>query len=130
MTEMDVDTETYVLFPLFALGAAASLGLIGSDILPVVNLGDTFITAGGITWTFGRVLSLAALVGVIVNRDEPFQFSGWGTIELWTLYVTIGLVVAPPFFPALQDVLVAGPLAALVSFLVQSIGFNLITYIN
>lgn len=129
MTKLEADTETYIIYPLFALGAATSLGLLSADVLPWINLGDVLLETGGIEWTAGRVLSLATLVAVIVNRDTEFDLSGWGTIELWVLYVTVGLIVAPPFFPALESTLAATP-AAFVAFTVQSIGYVLLTYIN
>lgn len=129
MTQFDLDTETFVLFPLFALGAAATLGLVSADILPWFNLGDVVVSFASIDWTIGRLLAIAALGGVLVNRDEPLDFETWGAIEVWTFYVTIGLILAPPFFPAFADTLADTP-AAFISFTVQSIGFALISYIN
>jgi hypothetical protein len=129
MTKLEADAETYIVYPLFALGAAISLGIISGDILPVIDLSNTLATIGGIEWTGARVLSLVALGAVMFNRDSSFDFAGWGTVELWVLYATLGLIIAPPFFPALQETLVGG-VAAFVSFTVQSIGFVLITYIN
>ena len=129
MTRLELDTETFLLFPLFALGAAASLGLVESTFLPWFDLGDVMLNLGGIEWTIGRLLSLAALLAVIINRDDPLDFDGWGVLEVWTAYVTFGLIIAPPFFPALAETLAETP-AAFISFTVQSIGFALITYIN
>jgi hypothetical protein len=129
MTKFELDTETFLIFPLFALGAAASLGLVESNFLPWFDLADVVLDFGNIEWTIGRLLSLGALGAVVVNRDAPFDFDGWGVLEVWTLYVTLGLIIAPPFFPALADTLAETP-AAFVSFTVQSIGFALITYIN
>jgi hypothetical protein len=129
MSNLELDAETFLVYPLFALGAAATLGLVESTILPWFNLGETMIQLGGIEWTIGRVISVVALLGVIINRDDPLDFDGWGIIEMWTFYVTIGLIVAPPFFPAFEGWITETP-AAFVSFTVQSIGFALITYIN
>jgi hypothetical protein len=103
MTQFDLDTETFVLFPLFALGAAATLGLVSADILPWFNLGDVVVSFASIDWTIGRLLAIAALGGVLINRDEPLDFETWGAIEVWTFYVTIGLILAPPFFPAFAE---------------------------
>jgi hypothetical protein len=129
MTKFELDTETYLLFPFFALGTAASLGLVSADILPWFELSEVILDIGNIEWTIGRLLSVGALAGVVINRDEPFDFDGWGAIELWTLYATVGLIIAPPFFPAFSETLAETP-AAFISFIVQSIGFALITYIN
>jgi hypothetical protein len=129
MTKFQLDYETYFVFPLFGLGAAATLGIVDTNILPWIDLGDIFLDIGGIAWTYGRILSLIALGAVVVNRDDPLDFDAWGFIEVWTFYCTVGLIVAPPFFPALADTLAQMP-AAFISFTVQTIGFALVSYIN
>ena len=121
------DWETYVFFPIFALGASASLGLISADILPWFGLGDVWLETGNIEWTAGRLLAAGALVAVMVNRNASIQDTKG--IDLWVAYVTLGLVLAPPFFPAFEGWITEGP-AAWVSFTVQSIGFAVVTYIN
>jgi len=129
MTRLEIDAETYLLYPLFAVGTMATLGIISTDILPAVNLGDVLVNIGGIEWTLGRLLALIALAAVVINRDEPLDFDGWGAIEVWVLYATVGLIVAPPFFPAFEGWITETP-AAFVSFSVQSIGFVILTYVN
>jgi len=129
MTSLELDRETYIMYPAFALGSAVSLGLVQTDILPFIDLGQTFFETGNIEWTTGRVVSVLALVAVVVNRDTALDIDTWGVIETWTLYVTVGLILAPPLFPAFADTLAETP-AGLVSFIVQSIGFGLVTYIN
>ena len=129
MTKLDIDAETYLIYPIFALGTAASLGIVSTDIVSFISLGDVVFETGDIEWTIGRALSVVALAAVLFNRDEPFDFVGWGAIEAWAVYVTIGLIIAPPFFPTIQETLLE-PIWAFVAFTVQSIGFVLITYIN
>jgi len=127
MTLRELDTETYLLYPLFALGAAATLGLVQTDLLPFIDLADTFAEMGGITWTYGRVLSAASLIAVMVNRQASIRETSG--VDLWVAYATLGLVIAPPFFPALSDTLAQQP-ASWVAFIVQSIGFAIVTYLN
>ena len=129
MTQFELDTETFLFFPLFALGTAASLGLVAADWLPFVALGDVLIEFGNIEWTIGRLISIGALGAVVVNRDDPLDFDAWGVLEVWVLYVTIGLIIAPPFFPTFEGWITETP-AAFMSFTVQSIGFALVTYVN
>lgn len=129
MAQFSLDTETYVIYPLFAVGTAATLGIVSTDILPFIDLGQTAVTAGGLDITFGRLLAIAALAAVFFNRDDGFNLDGFGALELWAIYATVGLIVAPPFFPTLQDTL-AGGAASFVSFTVQSIGFALISWMN
>jgi hypothetical protein len=129
MTQLELDTETFLFFPIFALGTAASLGLVSVDILPFVNLGEVLIDFGNIEWTIGRLLSIGALGAVVINRDDPLNFDGWGVIEVWVFYATVGLIIAPPFFPTFEGWITETP-AAFLSFTAQSIGFALITYVN
>jgi len=129
MTKLELDKESYLIFPLFLLGSAVSLGLLSTDILGFIDLGETLLTTGDIEWTIGRGISVAALGTVFINRDAPLDFDNWGLVETWTVYVTIALVIAPPIFPALAETLVADEWA-FVSLTVQSIGFGLVTYIN
>jgi hypothetical protein len=124
---MEIDTETYVLFPLFALGAGATLGLISTDILPFVDLGSEFAEIGGISWTYGRVVSAVALITAMYNRQASIRDTSG--IDLWVAYATLGLVIAPPFFPGLSETLASQP-ASWISFTVQSIGFAIVTYLN
>ena len=129
MAQFELDRETYFIYPAFAVGAAATLGLVSTDIIPFINLGDVLVETGGIEWTGGRLLSLAALLAVFINRNDGFDLSGFGALEAWAVYVTVGLIVAPPFFPAIQETLAGGG-AAFVAFTVQSLGFALISWLN
>lgn len=128
MTRLELDRETYLIYPLFALGAAATLGIVTTDILPFIDLGDTVLEFGTIQWTGGRLLSVAALGAVLLNRDAS-PLNGLGALELWVFYATLGLILAPPFFPAFAETLAEDP-ASFIAFTVQSIGFVIITYIN
>lgn len=128
MAEFELDRDWLLLYPIFALGTAASLGLVQTDILPFVNLSDTFYTVANAEFTVGRIFSIAALIGVFVTRDSDV-FDRVGGVELFVLYATIGLIIAPPFFPVFQETLAEGP-AGVVAFLVQSIGYTIVTYLN
>lgn len=129
MAEFSLDKETFLVYPLFGLGTAASLGLVEANFLPFIDLGETLVEVGTIEWTIGRLMSLAALAAVVINRDNPLDFDGWGVLEVWVLYVTVGLIIAPPFFPAFEGWLAETP-AAFIAFTAQSIGFGLISWIN
>lgn len=119
--------ETWVLLPIFAAGTAATLGIISVDILPVVNLGETLFTFADIDWTVGRVLSAAILVYVLYNRDVGLTATHGH--DLWAAYVTMGLIIAPPFFPQLEQTL-AGGTAGLITWIAQLMGFIITSYRN
>ena len=127
MGYMSFDTETYLLFPAFALGTGATLGLISADFVPFVNLGDTVLEFGTITWTVGRIIAALSLLAVLFNRQA--SITDTKGIDLWVTYATLGLILAPPFFPAFADTLVQQP-ASWIAFTVQSVGFAIVTYVN
>lgn len=128
MAEFEFDTELFVFAPLFILGSLASLSLIEADVLPIIDLGDTFLELGDVRFTFGRVLAIGGLAGVLINRDTEL-FDNLGAIEIWVVYATVGLIIAPPFFPIFADTLAQTP-AAIIAFITQSAGFTLVSYIN
>ena len=128
MAELELDIEWFLLYPAFALGTAVSLGVISADILPVINISDVFIEGGGVKLTIGRLLAIGALAGVIINRDSSISDTV-GVIEVWIVYATLGLLIAPPFFPVFEETLASG-LASVLSFVVQSIGFTIVAYLN
>ncbi len=121
-----IDTELYVLGPLFMFGTAVSLGLIDATWFGF-DMGQSLFESGNLELTLGRFIAIAALVGVLINRDV--SLSDTNGIDLWIVYVTIGLVFAPPFFPSFAETIASTP-AAFVSFTVQGIGFALVSYIN
>jgi hypothetical protein len=127
MSEFDIDLEMILLVP-FALGSLASLGLIEANLLPIVDLGDELITLGNAVFTLGRVIAIGSLLAVLVNRDSDL-FDNLGVIEIWVVYTTVGLILAPPFFPIFADTLAQTP-AGVIAFLTQSAGFTLVSYIN
>lgn len=127
MTEFEMDLEMLLLVP-FSLGTLASLGLIESNIIPLVDLGSELINLGNASITLGRGLAIASLFGVLVNRDSDL-IDEMGAVEVWIVYATVGLILAPPFFPILESTF-AESAAGVGAFLVQAAGFTLVSYIN
>jgi len=127
MGYMSFDTETYLLFPAFALGTGATLGLISADFIPFINLGDVVLEFGTIEWTVGRVIAALSLLAVLFNRQA--SITDTRGIDLWVTYATLGLILAPPFFPAFAETLAEQP-ASWIAFTVQSVGFAIVTYVN
>ena len=128
MAQMQVDADWVAAYPVFALGTAVSLGFIETDILPFIDLGMVLLESSGIELTLGRLMSAVALLAVYFNRDAAI-IDQFGIIETWIVYATLGLIIAPPFFPLLSDT-IAGGLAGVVVFIIQSIGFTIVTLLN
>lgn len=127
MVDSELDAEMFVAIPIFTIGAAATLGLISTDILPAIDLGSVLISTGEIDWTLGRGMSLAALAYVFFNRDT--SIADTSGIDAWILYATVGLTVAPPFVGSLEQTLV-GSFAGVLAFVTQTLGLAIISYLN
>jgi len=126
MAKDSVDLETMALFP-FAWGAATSLGLVKDTIIPVIDAGQELFQFGNLSFTIGAIVSLLSLIFVFVHRDASITETAG--VDAWAAYATIGLVLAPPLFPAFEQTIAQTP-AALLAFTVQSYGFMVISYLN
>lgn len=126
MSRLQFDREMILLIA-FSWGAATSLGLVEQTIIPWIDAGETIVQLGNANITLGRLVSIATIAAVLVNRDATLQETHG--VDAWIVYATIGLTVAPPLFPALQSTIAAAP-AAIITFTVQSTGFMLVSYLN
>jgi len=126
MAEDSIDLELLAILP-FSWGTATTLGLVEDTIVPFVDAGQTVWTAGNLTFSIGAVVAVAALLFVLLHRDASIKDTSG--VDAWIVYATIGLVLAPPLFPALQDTLAQTP-AALVAFSVQNYGFGIASWLN
>ena len=126
MARLDLDPETYILVPLFSIGALFSLFPFDVSFLGY-SMSHVFYGIGHVDITIARSLSLGALGVAVFNRD--LAWGDLGGLDIWITYVTFGLVVAPPFFPVFQDTVVGTPWAV-VAFLIQTMGITLVTYVN
>lgn len=122
----DWDLELLLIIP-FSFGAAASLDLIATDILPIIDLGETLFAEGNIEFTAGRIIAVLSLLAVFINRDASLRETAG--IDLWVTYATIAMVLVPPLVPALADTLAQQP-AAILAFTVQGLGFTIISWSN
>jgi hypothetical protein len=126
MAHNSLDLELLLIIP-FSIGAAASLGMVQTDIFPIIDLGEVIFSTGNIELTAGRIMSILSLAAVAIHRDASILDTKG--IDLWILYATIGMVLVPPFVPALSETLAQQP-AAIIAFTVQSTGFAFISYTN
>jgi len=126
MAEDSIDLELLAILP-FSWGTATTLGLVEDTIVPFVDAGQTVWTAGNLTFSIGAVVAVAALLFVLLHRDASIKDTSG--VDAWIVYATIGLVIAPPLFPAFESTLAEQP-ASVIAFTVQSTGFLLVDYIN
>ncbi|WP_152415916.1 hypothetical protein [Halovivax asiaticus] len=124
--DMSFQREVWLIIP-FSMAVAVSLGMLSTDLVPFIDLGQILFEFGNIEFSLARGIAVACLLAVFVNRDVGFADTSG--VDLWIVYATIGLILAPPLFPALQGTLAEAP-AAFAAFGVQTTGFTLVSYLN
>lgn len=127
--ETDLDNEL-LLYPVFGIATAVSLGLVETATIPVFGdfLGDIVFTTGDIEWSIARSISLGSLLFVLLNRDR--SLSETRGIDLYLTYATIALIVAPPFVGTLEELLGTGGFAAIIAWIAQSYAYAAISFVN
>lgn len=130
MAEMKVDRELVLAIP-FMLGSLVTLDILAADSLQVVDLAYVWYAGHGMTLQTAHLLQIVPLAMIVINRDQSFvkQIRALGAIEAFIVYVTVGLVIAPPFLPELAGTVAYQPLAFM-TFAVQTIGLGIISFIN
>ena len=126
-----IDLNDAVVSPFFVLASGVQAGLFslvlfGLDFSAVlVTLGSG---TGGIEITTARIISvLAVLVAFATNKPD---FDQMGAVETWVAFVTIGLVLAPPFTPFLSELIAGSAIVGIVAVIIQSAGFYTISYLG
>lgn len=127
MTQLSIDKELWLVVPVFSIGAAVSLGIVSSTLGGLVDLNTVLIGVNGVDFTVARTMSLAALAIAVINRDTGF--TEFGAIDVWAMWVTAGLVIAPPFLPIVEGTLLEAPYS-IAAFVIQTLGITIVSYVN
>ena len=126
-TQMRVNVTDYFAFPIFLIASAVSLGLLGSTMLGF-DLGATYDLGAGHGFSIANILAIVCLGYVAFTNDWSGNIA-WKGIQGWLVVATIGLLIAPPFLPLLENSLAAGP-AALAALAIQAGGFVTFSYVG
>lgn len=126
-----IDLNDAVISPFFVLASGVQAGLF-SLVLFGVDFSDTLLTFGSgaaaVSITMAKIIAvLAVLVAFASNQPD---FDRMGMVESWSAFATIGLVIAPPFSPAIRALLQTSTIAGLVSLIVQAAGFYTLSYLG
>lgn len=131
MTRGKLDITDALMSPLFVISSAVGAGIIsfapyGFDISePLLTLGSG---AGAITLTLAKIISIAVvLAAFITNRPD---FEAFTAVETWVVVATLGLILAPPFSPALENFIQASYITGSISVIIQSGGYYSLAYLG
>jgi hypothetical protein len=121
-----IDPLDLAALPLFLFGSLFELGLVDFS-LGGVSLSETVFALGGTDISLAVILMLGALGAVIYTNE--WEFDADGGITTWVVVATLGLIIAPPFVPALSEFL-AQDIAASAALLVQTAGYTIVSYMG
>lgn len=129
MVQGKLDREDLFVWPLYMWSTAAALGLIQPDLLPIpgVDWNQVLVEFGHIDFTLATTAAVVALGYVYAQRDT--SLTNLAGADLYIVYATIGLILAPPIFPAFEATVVEKP-AAYLAFTVQNAGLLLVSRMN
>jgi hypothetical protein len=125
-----IDWDDRLFGAIFLLSSAVSVGLLT---VPGTTLfSDTLFTLGSggaaVAVSISKAISFVALMATIAtNRTDFSKLVG---VEWWVAIATIGLVVAPPFMPLLDQLISQSVVAGSVAIALQAGGFAIISYLG
>lgn len=127
----EIDLNDAVVSPFFVLASAVSTGLLSLELFGV-GFSDSIFTigsgAGAIEVTVAKMIAIAAL-GIVFTTNRP-DLSDMSELEMWTAIATIGLVLAPPFMPAVEGMITGSQIAGIIAVTVQAGGFYSLSYLG
>ena len=129
MTRGEFDTLDIVASPLFALGALTDNNIIDAPTVMGWNPADIIWQAGAHTEvTWATLLSIIAL-GFVIYTNKP-SVSVYGGVQAWMVITTVGLVLAPPFVPIVEQFITHNQLVGFLAFSLQSSGYAVISWLG
>lgn len=129
MTRGEFDDVDLVAMPVFLLGSLFQLDLLSVDSLPLI--GDpaaAFSTVAGVEISIAMLLSLVAL-GVVAYTNNWSIDGISGGVQGYIVIATVGLIIAPPFMPALEEA-VSGGVGAMFALAIQTSGYAVLSYVG
>jgi len=119
-TQMRVNFEDFLAFPIYVIACAVALGLLDSTMMGF-DLSAVLIDLGSDhAFSIANTVALATL-GYVAYTNTWYSYM-LGGIQAWVVAATVGLLIAPPFFPVLESTLAATP-AAFAALLIQIGGY-------
>lgn len=123
-----IDIDDMVVSPFFVIASCIAVGLFPGTIMGVdfaSNLIDFGNNAG---LSIANIVAITS-IGVVIASNEP-DLSAMSGVETWVAIATIGLVLTPPFAPALETFLSSSDIIGILSVSVQSGGLYSLSYLG
>lgn len=129
MTRGDVDLEDLALMPIFALASLFANDVIPGDALGALDPTQTLFTLGPETSISIATIVAVVALGVVLWTNQP-RLDPYGGIQAWVVIATVALIIAPPFVPLLENYLTAFPMLGIVSFILQTTGYTIASFMG
>lgn len=126
-----IDLNDAVVSPFFVLASGVQADLFTLDLFGV-NFADPVFTlgtgTGSLSISIAQIIAITAL-GIAFATNRP-KLSEMAPAETWVALATVGLVLAPPFMPALESLIQSSPIPGLVALSIQAGGFYTLSYLG
>ena len=126
-----IDLNDAVISPFFVLASGVQAGLFSLVLFGFDFSSQLFSFGSGaaaVSVSLAKIIAVLAIL-VALASNQP-DFDRMGMIETWAAFATIGLVLAPPFSPAIRALLQTSTIAGIVSLVVQAAGFYSLSYLG
>lgn len=128
MAQHKVDSEDALVFALFGLAAAATVGIADVTILGY-SFSDTLFNLAGTAITIASTVSIAAFGWVVYTNQVGMEDIQKLDQEYYiAVIVTAVLIVGIPFVPSLHDFVTSSDYVALGAIAVESAGLVAVSY--
>jgi hypothetical protein len=124
-----IDINDAVVSPFFVLASGVAAGLFELTLFGH-DLADPLWSAAASSATISIANAIAVIALLVALASNKPKFSKMSGIEVWTVVATVGLVMAPPFMPVLQEMMGSHQLIGLVAVMVQAGGFYSLSYLG
>jgi hypothetical protein len=126
-SKMSVNVMDYIGLPVFVILCAISLGLIQSSPFGLDLATAVYEPGAGHSFTIANLGAILTL-GYVAYTNDWDGAALTGT-QIWVVIATVGLIVAPPFYPPLAETL-AGSTAAMIALLIQIGGYVTFSFLG
>jgi len=129
--EGKIDVNDSLVSPFFVLASGVQANLFDL-VLFGFDFSSTIVQVGSgaesVEITAARIIAVSAIL-VALATNQP-DFDAMSFIQVWAAIATIGLVLAPPFSPALQSLITGSTVAGLVALITQAGGYYSLSYLG
>ena len=131
MARNSIDAVDIIPGLMYLFGSLASVGMVSMTI-PVVDISvvealySLSYQSETVTFTLAKIMSIIGLGWILITNDLSLR--AMGPVQIFMSIAIVGLVIAPPFIPILNALLLGSDFAAVISPGIQWYGVINLSY--